>query len=246
LKKDLVVLSSKISVKQVVQIKKDRVFNQVVIVGVLKKGFESKIHEVRSPGVQATRDLFNDTFQVDVDYSKSVFATTILSRDTDNFASSNGLLKVESKNDFTFDVLYSLMASAVSAERIILEAATEMVFKRDSLGFGSRKHLARLSNWLNIPSSDSTKLISEVRQLRAGLDLNDRTEQVSKVLSNRIRPVDYSIAAFVGTLGVASSLLRGYTLPTSYSEPDSSIETILTFLTAIVVSSVTYAILRRK
>jgi hypothetical protein len=200
-----------IEIEHAIQVRKNGVFDQLVLIGTIQEGDEFKIHSLRSPGKSTTRSKIMELFGVELDNSSTVFATTAFATEAKGYLTKDGLLVSQTSNTFAFDVINSLVVSAISAERIILENANKAVFEKDFLTLNSRKHLARLNNWISIPSSDSTRLLEDIESLRTSLKLTERSEQIAKVLAQQARSADFAIAAFVGTLGFVSAFLSNFT-----------------------------------
>jgi hypothetical protein len=238
--------SSAISIDIAVQVSKKNVFNQLVLIGSIAEGQESSLQEFRSVGSPKTHDRIQELFCLEVDKSATVFATTVIANTAADLNSHNGLLVSTSTNTFAFDVINSLIVSAISAERIILEEATETIFQKDLFALKSRQQLSRLTGWISTPSSDSTRIIEDIEKLRFSLRLNERSEQVSKVLSNRTRAADLSLAAFLGTLGFTSALFGNYAR-NSESLSLTWYEALgLATCVSILISILTFLIVRRK
>lgn len=238
--------SPTISIDFAVQISKKNVFNQLVLIGSIAEGQESSLHDFRSVGFPKTRDRIQQLFDLEVDKSATVFATTVFATQITDLNTQNGLLVSASTNMFAFDVINSLVVSAISAERIILEEATETIFQRDLFALKSRRQLSRLNGWISLPSSDSTRIIEEIEKLRSTLRLNERSEQVSKVLSNRTRAVDLSLAAFLGTLGFSSALFSNYAGSYEWLKLTGYEALGLASGISIIISTLTFLIVRRK
>jgi hypothetical protein len=239
-------ITKDITVHQVIQISKKKAFNELVLIGEIKEGLETKFQEFRSPGLQTTKDLFFKWFSVDLDSSSTVLGTAALESKTEAATSSNAILYSKITNSFAFDVVYSLAVAAVGAERIILEQATKSVFEMDVLAVKTRSHVYRLNDWLSVPSSDSTQLLQGMVDLRNSLNLDLRTQQVLRTLGNRIKSIDFALAAFIGTFGIASSLGAQRLLPGSFESFETWVQLAVALILSGTVSILTFLLIRRS
>jgi hypothetical protein len=231
-----------VTIFKAIQVNKKNAFNQLILLGEISVGSEKLVHELRSPGQSKTKERIKQVFGLDTDESNTVYATTAFSGSTAESSFKNGLIFSSSKNKFAFDITNSLMISAICAERIILESATNILFRKDFMALQSRRHLNRLNNWISVPSSDSTRILSDVEYLRASLHLSERTAQVTKALSNRTKSVDYSFAAFFGTLGFTNAAFREFSTPDAMEPYLIATQIGLSF----VASAFVFSIIRRS
>lgn len=238
--------SQGITLDHVVHVQKKNVFNQTVLIGEIHPGFEHHFQDLRRPGLASTKKRFHELFDLVLDTEDLVFSTAMISDAIHDKKPKNGMLFTSGNNKFAFDITNSLVVSAISAERIILEKANKSIFEKDFLGLEARRHLSRLNNWISIPSSDSTSLLEDFMSLRESLLLHERTAQVTRVLDQRVKAIDLSVAAFVGSLGLSSAYFGN--LLSEIRKPD------LTWLSAsgisvaisLLVSLLTFVIVRRK
>lgn len=224
-----------------VQVKKNNAFNQLILIGEIEAGRHNLLHDLRSPGKQRTKVQIKSAFGLDVDDSNTVFATTVYSDNNSVISTRNALMYSDASNQFAFDISNSLIVSAVGAERTIVDNSARSLFTKDFLALQSRQNLNRLNNWINIPSSDSTQILEDMKLLRDSLNLDARASQVTKALATRTKSVDYSIATFFGSLGFANAALANLF--------DHDLIPPLSILTSVGIalfsSAVVYSIVRR-
>jgi hypothetical protein len=238
--------SSGITFHQVIQISKRNVFNELVLVGEVSPSSISKLDGLRRLGLIETQDQILKEFQVRLDFSNTVFATSAIALEKPAEMPIDGQLQTSARREFAFDVLYSLAIGAIGAERIILENATISVFKMDPFALDARKQISRLTDWLSIPSSDSTNLLREIDELRDSLRLDARTAQVLRALGNKAKAVDFSLAALIGSLGVSATFITAFTDLTSRISGTWSVTLVTSLLFASVVAIITYLTVRRR
>lgn len=169
---------------------------------------DDRFLNLNRPGLAAVSSRALSMLGLTLDPSETVFATTVVGVDEKSANTENGVLQTVMTGDvFPFEVTYSLVLAAIGVERVILEHATVATFKPGFLAINARRHLALLENWLTVPSSDSTRLIADVKDLRGSLSLDDRHNQVTAALRSYVNLANRLIGAFAGGLGLSIALL---------------------------------------
>lgn len=236
-------VSSGISVSTAIQVAKRGTLNHLILIG--RAASVKRIDELKRPGLGATRNKILHVFGVHLDSSNTLFSTCFTNVANVDSHIEDGSVSTFSRNDFGFSIISSLMASAIAAERQILEKATSALFKQDFFALRSRKHLSHLKNWLQTPTSDSSRVLNEFAELRNSLHLTERSQQVCEAHSQRIRAADFSLAAFLGTLGLFFS---DSVLSQTFDLIDTRVEIVVISKITIsaIVSAVTWKAMRGR
>lgn len=169
-------------------------------------------------GSQANARLFSEKFGITLDGSAFVNGTCIINDGSELPSANNGSLHSTFKaTDFFFDVSYGLGAAALTAERLLLEKATEASFRPGVLASKARRALTLTENWLSVPASDSTHILQELNLLRESLQLDQRMSQVRRSLKHQTTKVNQflgyaiSIPSLIATgIATVNSLNLGF------------------------------------
>ena len=195
------------SVSAVFQVSNGKVFNQVVCILEISGG-DKVVDALRRPGRADIASAVKSALGVVLEPAETSLATAVYFTDSSTEQVSNGMLRLQKEaNTFRSDITYSLIVSAVAAERLILEAATLANFNSGLFGHRAYRYSGLLQNWLTIPSTDSTKLLRHVEELRRSQGLDQRHNQVRLALEQQVKATNFAGAAFVATLGLTSSLI---------------------------------------
>lgn len=195
------------SLSEVFQVSNGKAFNQVVCILEISGG-EKVVDALRRPGRADIASAAKSALGVVLEPAETSLATAVYFTDSSTEQVSNGMLRLPKEaNTFRSDITYSLVVSAVAAERLILEAATLANFKSGLFGHRAYRYSGLLQNWLTIPSTDSSKLLRHVEELRKSQGLDQRHNQVRLALEQQVKATNFAGAAFVATLGLTSSLI---------------------------------------
>jgi len=155
----------------------------------------------------STSTVFSSTLGVSLDPANLVYGTVIAEANVLKATFSRGMLLVPVGNSsFAFDILFGISASAIGAERSLLEEATHFSRSPGFLANKARKGFTWLNNWLATPSSDSESLMDSIEVLRKSLRIDQRSTETLRALSQHIRAVDFAGAAAIAIAGVLSSI----------------------------------------
>ncbi len=158
------------------------------------------------PGLKSTSDWIHETFALQLECDSLIRATCISDYGSEVVGQDGQLAGVSSSNSFAFELQACQLAAVVATERILIHRATEATARPGFLFLRARKHHSLLSNWLTIPSSDSTRLIRETALLRDSLALDARRLAVLSSLESFNRASNLSVATTLGAFSFISTL----------------------------------------
>jgi hypothetical protein len=233
------------SLTSVFQVSNGRAFNQIICLFDITGG-EKLVDALRRPGRANIAIAVKSALGTDLDPAETTLATAVYFSESGEESVSNGCLRLQAEsNTFRSDITYSLIVSAIAAERLILEDATLANFKPGFFGFRAYKYSGLLQNWLTVPSTDSTKLLRQVDQLRESQGLDQRHSQVRLALEQQVKATNFAGAAFVASFGMMSSAIPSFQeVTSSQSLPLLSLIRFLLVI-PVIVATATWALARR-
>jgi len=194
-----------ISVSNIVWVEDRGNFNFVIVCLEFEATEDIAKHLIK-PGNSATKKLFLDSFGIKLDDSLIVNGTCVFNVGARISSARDATLQTStSASDFFFEVAYGLGIAAITAERLLLEMATDASFRPGPLSSKARKALSLTENWISVPASDSSVILKELQLLRDCLHLDQRMSQVRRSLKHQTSKVNqflaysFSIPTFLAT-----------------------------------------------
>jgi hypothetical protein len=167
---------------------------------------ELTIDGLRRIGTTATRKMLNDA-GLDPQDKNFLFATCISGSDDGLTHASDAWLRYPDKNRSFFKQSVDVpLAEYITAERIILDQATDYLTEGPVRPKDSRTHLANLRSWQTTPSSESTRLLENVELLRNSLRLDERSQQAANALERHSQASDIRSASTVAVTALSATL----------------------------------------
>jgi hypothetical protein len=200
-------------VKTLIQIRDSDNFNYVVAIIEYESNFE-KIRSLLKLGNSLNSKLFWEKLGIRLDGRSFVNATCVTNDGSKDSLAKDGILRsIPVSTDFYFQVAYGLGVAGITAERLLIEIATQASFKSGLLAGKARKALSLTENWLSIPASDSTQILIDLARVRESLQLDQRMALVRRSLTHQAGRVNQLLgfALSIPTF-LATSIAAAYAL----------------------------------
>ncbi len=189
-----------------------------VLVVSVNSNQRSVIDQLSRPSLKFTSDWIHKTLELQVDSDSLVRATCISDFGSEVLGHDGQLDGVSSSNFFAFELQACQLAAVVATERILINSATKATSRPGILFLNARKQHALLSNWLTIPSSDSTRLLRETAILRDSLSLDSRRFAVQNSLESFNKSSNLAVATTLGAFSLSSTVMFSSLQPNALIE----------------------------